>query len=75
MSKDSKEFDFEHSLGRLESIVQKLEDPEVSIEESVKLYEEGMELSARCSKILEGATLRIEEIRAGHSSEEPGKEE
>ncbi len=53
---------FEEALRKLESIVKKLEDPEVTLEESIQLYEEGMELSKYCSETLEKAELRIEQI-------------
>lgn len=53
---------FEDALNKLESIVKKLEDPEVTLEESIDLYEEGMELSKYCSETLENAVLKIEKI-------------
>jgi exodeoxyribonuclease VII small subunit len=62
---------FEEALRKLESIVKKLEDPEVTLEESIELYEEGMKLSKYCSETLEDAVLRIEKI---NTSPEPGTE-
>jgi len=53
---------FEEALTKLEAIVEKLDDEEVTLEESVKLYEEGLKLSKICSKTLESAELKIEEI-------------
>lgn len=53
---------FEEALRKLESIVEKLEDPDVTLEDSIQLYEEGMELSKYCSQTLEDAVLRIEKI-------------
>lgn len=61
-SKSKPELSFEEALKRLEEIVAKLDDPEVTIEESVRYYEEGLTLSKQCSATLESATLRIEEI-------------
>lgn len=59
---DQNEPGFEEALKNLESIVTKLEDPDVSLEESIRLYEEGMKLSRYCTGILDNATLRIEKI-------------
>jgi exodeoxyribonuclease VII small subunit len=56
---------FEEALHRLESIVEKLENPDVTLEDSIKLYEEGMKLSRYCSQTLEDAVLRIEKINTG----------
>ncbi len=53
---------FEDALNKLESIVKKLEDPDVTLEESIGLYEEGMKLSKYCSETLENAVLKIEKI-------------
>lgn len=59
---EKKQPGFEESLKRLDSIVRKLEDTSVSLEESIKLYEEGMEISRYCTKILDEAVLKIEKI-------------
>jgi len=53
---------FEDALARLEEIVEKLEAENISLEESVKLYEEGIELSKFCTQTLEQAELRIEKV-------------
>lgn len=53
---------FEEALKELESIVKKLENDEITLEDSVKLYEKGLELSKFCSKILDQAELRIEQV-------------
>jgi exodeoxyribonuclease VII small subunit len=55
---------FEEALKKLETIVTKLQDGSVSLEESVKLYEEGIALSKYCSSILEEAELRIEKVNS-----------
>jgi exodeoxyribonuclease VII small subunit len=66
------ELSFEEALKRLEEIVAKMDDPNVTIEDSVRYYEEGLALSKQCSATLESATLRIEEI---HQSMNPGTAE
>jgi exodeoxyribonuclease VII small subunit len=51
---------FEQALAQLEQIVQKLEKGELPLEESLKLYEEGVRLSRLCHGKLEEAEGRIE---------------
>jgi len=52
--------DFEHSLARLEEIVRKLESANLSLEEAMKLFEEGVQLSRDCQKHLEQAEGKVE---------------
>ncbi len=59
LKKDS-EPEFEKSLGRLEEIVKKLENGNLSLEEAMKLFEEGVQLSRSCQKQLEEAEKRVE---------------
>jgi exodeoxyribonuclease VII small subunit len=51
---------FESSLGELEKIVRKLEDGDLSLEESLKLFEDGVRLSRECQERLNQAERRIE---------------
>ena len=51
---------FEQALQQLEQIVQKLEKGELPLEDSLKLYEEGIRLSRLCHGKLEEAEGRIE---------------
>ncbi|MDX1592483.1 MAG: exodeoxyribonuclease VII small subunit [Balneolaceae bacterium] len=53
---------FEEALQRLEAVVEKLNDEDISLEESVALYEEGIKLSKICTETLENAALKIEKI-------------
>ncbi len=52
--------DFERSLGRLEEVVKRLESADLSLDEAMKLFEEGVTLSRECQKQLEEAEGRIE---------------
>lgn len=52
--------DFEKSLARLEEVVKRLESPELSLDEAMKLFEEGVKLSRECQKQLEEAEGRVE---------------
>lgn len=55
---------FEDALSRLDAIVEALEAGEISIEQSLKLYEEGTKLAAGCSKILNTAEQKIIQLSA-----------
>ena len=59
--------DFERRLADLESVVERLEQGELSLSESVRLFEEGMKLSESCRQELEEAEGRIQILieRAG----------
>jgi exodeoxyribonuclease VII small subunit len=52
--------DFEKSLSRLEEVVRRLESPQLSLDEAMKLFEEGVDLSHECQKQLEQAEGRVE---------------
>ena len=52
--------DFERSLVRLEEVVRRLESPQLSLDEAMKLFEEGVGLSRECQKQLEEAEGRVE---------------
>ena len=52
--------DFERSLARLEEVVRKLESPQLSLDDAMKLFEEGVGLSRECQKQLEEAEGRVE---------------
>jgi exodeoxyribonuclease VII small subunit len=51
---------FEDALQRLEQIVDQLESGDLALEESLKVFEEGVALARRCGKYLEEAEKRIE---------------
>jgi exodeoxyribonuclease VII small subunit len=56
----AKKPEFERSLARLEEIVRKLENTNLSLDEAMKMFEEGVALSRDCQKQLEQAEGRIE---------------
>ncbi len=63
MSKKS--ITFEASMERLDEIVKTLEKGDASLEESIKLFEEGTKLSAKCSELLETAQLKVTKLVKG----------
>ena len=52
--------EFEKSLTRLEEVVKRLESAELSLDEAMRLFEEGVKLSRDCQKQLEEAEGRVE---------------
>ena len=56
----AKELKFEAALDRLEEIVKRLEDGDMPLEESLRLFEEGVKLSRLCDQKLQAAERRIE---------------
>jgi len=54
---------FEALYRRLEENVSKLEQGGLTIEESLVLYEEGMDLARRCQELLQNAELRINRLQ------------
>jgi exodeoxyribonuclease VII small subunit len=54
---------FEELYRKLEEAVDKLEKGGLPLEQSIALYEEGMELAKRCQTILDRAELRITTLR------------
>ena len=73
MSKDQQSF--EEMMQELESIVQKLDNETVSLEESLELYQRGMKLSATCDATLKDAEKKVNQlIKDEAEDEENGKE-
>jgi len=70
MTKGNKKIDFESSLKELESIVEKLEDENINLEDSVKSFEEGVNLVKECQKQLQNAELKIKKLLDDGSSTE-----
>jgi exodeoxyribonuclease VII small subunit len=65
---------FEESLKKLETIVGQLEHGDLPLEDSVKLFEEGMTLSVECKKQIEEAEGKVEILikqRDGSMKREP----
>ena len=50
---------FEENVEQLEKIVQELEKGDLNLDESIKKFEEGMNLSKKCNEILEEAEKKI----------------
>ena len=59
---EGEKLDFESSMKRLETIVEELEAGELSLEDSIARYEEGMKLSRRLTQVLDESEKRIERL-------------
>jgi exodeoxyribonuclease VII small subunit len=55
---------FEKKLENAKVILDKLMQPQITLQESVKAYEEGMKELQEAQKMLEDAVLKIQEIKA-----------
>lgn len=62
---NEKNQNFEASLARLEQIVRAMESGEASLDESIKLFQEGTELIRSCEKLLDEAELNVKKVLAG----------
>ena len=73
MADNKKEMSFELAMSRLEEIVSKLDGGKATLDESLKLYEEGIALVRLCSERLDSAEQKIKLVKAsadGNVSEE-----
>lgn len=66
-SETQEEQSFEKVMGRLEEVVESLEKGGIPLEESLKLFEEGIVLSREASGRLDQAERRIEELLSDNS--------
>jgi exodeoxyribonuclease VII small subunit len=60
VSKQSKSIDFEQQLGALEDLVKSLESGELSLEESLKSFEQGIAVARDCQVALKQAEQKVE---------------
>lgn len=63
--------DFEAALEELEGLVERMEEGELSLEESLKTYERGIALSRACQKSLDAAEQRIQILSENNGDAEP----
>jgi exodeoxyribonuclease VII small subunit len=69
-----KKLSFERAIEELESIVKRLEEGKVPLEESVTIYERGEALKRRCEELLRQAEARVEKITLDSSGKPTGTE-
>jgi len=71
----AKEMSLEAALKRLDEINALLENGELNLDDSLKLYEEGTKLAAFCYQRLDKAELKIKEITAAAFGQKEEKAE
>jgi exodeoxyribonuclease VII small subunit len=69
MMSNSNTQSFEEMMKELEDIVQKLDNENVSLEESLNLYQRGMKLSATCDETLKDAEKKVNELISDDDAE------
>ena len=71
----AKKLKFEEAVQRLQEIVGKLESGEESLEDSMKLFQEGAKLSAQCYQMLDKAEQQVAQLTKIADSEEEEADE
>ena len=71
---DVKKMPFERAIEELKSIVKRLEEGKVPLEESVAIYERGEALKKRCEELLRQAEARVEKITLDTNGKPTGSE-
>ena len=71
---DVKRLTFERAIEELESIVKRLEEGKVPLEESVAIYERGEALKRRCDELLRQAEARVDKITTDNTGRPTGTE-
>ena len=58
----SESLEFEQALAKLEEVVEKLQQPDIPLEQAVALYRRGTELAAQTEALLSSAELQVQEL-------------
>ena len=56
------ELSFEQAFDEMEQIVRQLEDGQLSLDDSLALFERGQALTLRCQQLLENAELKVQQL-------------
>ena len=67
MQKNNENFEF--YINELEKIIRKLESKDITLDQSISLFEEGANLAKICESILNDANLKIKEIQSDFSEQ------
>ena len=59
---EEKIYPFEEALEKLSALVEKMESGDLSLEESLKIFEEGIKLSKDCQNALSGAEKKVQAL-------------
>jgi exodeoxyribonuclease VII small subunit len=67
--------DFEAALGRLDELVEVLEQGRISLEEALQLYEEGVLMADRCQRLLDQAQVRLQRLSVNNTGTDASQEQ
>ena len=70
MAAKQKKLDYEAAVKELEALVERLEDGDISLEESLKLYERGVLLTRDCQESLQAAEQKVQILMAENGQSE-----
>jgi len=70
MTEGIEDLPFEGAYAELESVVQRLEGGELSLEEALSLYERGQVLARHCQALLDRAELRVTVLDGNEQAED-----
>jgi exodeoxyribonuclease VII small subunit len=62
MVTEAEKVSFEEAVEELEDVVQRLEEGDLTLDETLALYERGIWLARRCNDALDAAELRVEQL-------------
>jgi exodeoxyribonuclease VII small subunit len=69
---DLENLSFEQAFGELETVVQRLEEGDLSLEEAIHIYERGMLLARRCNDALDAAELQVQQLAVVNNQQQLG---
>ena len=61
--------DFEAAIGELETLVERMEQGEFSLEDSIRQFERGMQLARQCQRALRAAEQKVLKLAADNNQE------
>ena len=64
------DIDFESALEELEELVSRMETGDLSLDESLKAFERGIELTRKCQSSLEAAELKVQTLTKDREAED-----
>jgi exodeoxyribonuclease VII small subunit len=71
MTQDEEKLSFEETYSELEATVQRLEQGDLTLEEAITLYEQGMRLAQHCSDALDAAELQVQQLSMLSDQQQP----
>lgn len=69
--KKTDSFDFESALANLEALVTAMEEGNLSLEESLQAFEQGIKLTRECQKALQQAEQKVQKLTSDNGDTEP----